>query len=71
MKQQIRPELQISPELARLLREAQPPTEEELWEQRISFAYGNLALHNPHVTKEDVRRAAEDLRLRGIDAIRF
>lgn len=33
-------------------------TDEELQSQRISFAYGNIALHNPTVTTEDVRKAA-------------
>jgi ABC-type uncharacterized transport system ATPase subunit len=31
--------------------------------ERISFVYGNLALHNPNVTKDDIRRAAERIRL--------
>lgn len=39
-------------------------TEEETQEQRISFAYGNLSLHDDKVTKESVRRAAESIRLR-------
>lgn len=39
-------------------------TEEEMQEQRISFAYGNLSLHDDKVTKESVRRAAESIRLR-------
>ena len=30
--------------------------------QRISFAYGNTALHNPEITREDVERAAVMLR---------
>lgn len=31
-------------------------------EQRISFAYGNVAMHNPNLTKQDVIDAAERLK---------
>jgi hypothetical protein len=37
-------------------------TEEELREQRISFAYGN-ALNSELITKESVREAAQNMRL--------
>lgn len=30
-------------------------------EQCISFAYGNLKLHNPNITKDDVRKASKEL----------
>jgi hypothetical protein len=65
MAKRIQSDLKASSELERLLSWAKehPPTEEELQEQRISFAYGNLALHDPRVTKDDVRRAVEHLRL--------
>jgi len=33
-------------------------SEEEKEKQRISFAYGNCAIENPDITKEDVARAA-------------
>lgn len=33
-------------------------TPEERREQRISFAYGNVSMHNPDVTREMVERAA-------------
>lgn len=65
MKQRIQSDIQTSPELQRLLNEARKHevTEEELREQRISFAYGNLALRDPSVTKDDIRRAAQRIRL--------
>lgn len=37
-------------------------TEEELREQRISFAFGN-ALHSDRITKESVRLASEHIRI--------
>lgn len=54
--------LPLSPELRRLLDEARVPTEKELHEQRISFAYGN-AMNLNGITKESVRRAAQHIRL--------
>lgn len=36
-------------------------TASEKEEQRRSFAYGNLKLSNPNVTREDIDRAAEQL----------
>lgn len=39
-------------------------SEEELHEQRISFAFGQ-ALNNEKVTKESVRTTAQRVRLRG------
>ena len=52
------------PELMRLLEEARnkPITEEELHEQRISFAFGNAPESNL-ITKESVRRASRNIRL--------
>ena len=51
-------------ELDRLLREAlrRPMTEAEKEEQARSFAYGNCAIGNPHVTREMVDEAAERLK---------
>lgn len=34
---------------------------EQAEEQRRSFAYGNTALENPKITREDIDRAAEKL----------
>jgi hypothetical protein len=52
------------PELMRLLDAArkQPMTEEELQEQRVSFAFGN-APDSALITKESVRRASNHIRL--------
>ena len=36
-------------------------TPEDWKRQRISFAYGNGALHDPKITRESVERAAEEL----------
>lgn len=53
------------PELLRLLESSRekPVTEEELHEQRISFAFGN-ALDSELITKESVRNASRKISLR-------
>jgi len=53
------------PELVRLLKETrdQPVSEEDLREQRVSFAFGN-ALGSDSITKESVRHASENIKLR-------
>lgn len=38
-------------------------TEKERKEQAISFAYGNVKLSNPNVTREMVKRAYEELKV--------
>jgi hypothetical protein len=52
------------PELTRLLQasQARQVSEEELREQRISFAFGN-ALGSDRITKESVRLASEHIKL--------
>jgi len=52
------------PELMRLLEASRntPVTEEELHEQRISFAFGN-ALESELITKESVRLASRKISL--------
>jgi hypothetical protein len=52
------------PELTRLLDESRerPVTEEELREQRISFAFGN-ALKSDAITKDSVRNASHNISL--------
>ena len=52
------------PELTQLLERTSksPVTEEELREQRISFAFGN-ALGSNLITKDSVRRASEHIKL--------
>ncbi|HEY6946737.1 MAG TPA: hypothetical protein VI431_16490 [Candidatus Acidoferrum sp.] len=53
------------PELVRLLKETEnrPVSEEELREQRVSFAFGN-ALGSKTITKESVRHASRNLKLK-------
>lgn len=55
----------IDPELMKLLDVVRERgvTEEELHEQRISFAYGN-APETSKITKDSVRRASRNIRLR-------
>jgi hypothetical protein len=52
------------PDLIRLLDEARTKlvTEDELREQRISFAFGN-ALNSELITKESVRNASRHIKL--------
>jgi hypothetical protein len=52
------------PELMRLLEESRkrPVSEEELHEQRISFAFGN-APDSELITKESVRLASKNIKL--------
>lgn len=55
------------PELVRLLGESRNKTlsEEELREQRISFAFGNApASSSDRITKDSVRTASTHIRLR-------
>lgn len=53
------------PELLRLLDETRnkPVSEDELREQRISFAFGNAPASAESITKESVRHASSKLRL--------
>lgn len=53
------------PELVRLLEAARTKevTEEELQEQRISFAFGNAPASSTLITKESVRFASKHVRL--------
>lgn len=44
-----------------LLERTLPMTAAEREEQRRSFAYGNAAIANGHVTREAIDRAAEEL----------
>ncbi len=48
------------PELDQLIRQARDHvmTPEELFEQRVSFVYGNVSMSNPNVTREMVREVA-------------
>ncbi len=53
------------PELRRLLNESRraPVTEEELREQRISFAFGNAPADAENITKDSVRKASQSMKL--------
>lgn len=62
MAHRLRADLVVTSDLVALLLSAVPASEEELHEQRISFAFGN-ALDNPLVTKESARRASKNVRL--------
>lgn len=56
--------IQPDPELAKILEESKTVrvTEDELREQRISFAYGN-APQRSSITKDSVRIASEHIKL--------
>jgi hypothetical protein len=53
-------------ELARLLEETRGivVTEDDLREQRVSFAFGNAPASATNITKDSVRQASEHIRLR-------
>jgi hypothetical protein len=55
-----------NPELTRLLQEARSRTvtEDELREQRISFAFGNAPFSSERITKDSVRLASRKISLR-------
>jgi len=57
-------ELAQHPELDRLLEKARkvPVTDEQLQEQRVSFAYGN-APQSSRITKDSVRNASKTIRI--------
>jgi hypothetical protein len=52
-------------ELMRLLQESRKKTvtEDELHEQRISFAFGNAPRNSESITKDSVRLASKNIRL--------
>jgi len=55
------------PELAKILErsKATAVSEEELKDQRISFAYGNAPQSSEHrITKESIKAASEHIKLR-------
>lgn len=55
-----------NPELLKVLEASRnkPVTEEELHEQRISFAFGNAPANSKFITKDSVRCAAKNISLR-------
>jgi hypothetical protein len=56
-------EIKADPDLKKMLEESRPATEEELREQRISFAYGNAPADATSITKDSVRHASQHIRL--------
>lgn len=64
-RKQFQSNLTVNPELAELLQNARtnPVTEEELREQRVSFAFGN-APQSELITKDSVRLASKNIRLK-------
>jgi hypothetical protein len=55
----------VDQELARLLGESRnrPVTEDELREQRVSFAFGNAPVASDRITKESVRTASTHIKM--------
>lgn len=53
---------------AREYRKLHEFTEEEKNKQAISFAYGNVKLHNPNLTREEVEKEA--LKIHGKSVLR-
>ena len=58
--------IKSDPELQKLLEASRrmPVTEEELREQRISFAFGNAPANAKNITKDSVRKASEHILLK-------
>ena len=58
-------DIKPDPELLKLLDSSRqtPVTEDELHEQRISFAFGNAPADAVNITKESVRKASERIKL--------
>ena len=64
-RKQFQTSLTVDAEFNRLLNEARTKavSEEELREQRVSFAFGN-APQSELITKESVRRSSKNIRLK-------
>jgi hypothetical protein len=60
-------DIKVDEELKGLLDAARntPVTNEELLEQRISFAYGNAPANAKNITKDSVRKASQHILLKG------
>jgi hypothetical protein len=58
-------EIKADPRLKEVLETSRPTqvTEEELQEQRISFAFGNAPVNAKNITKDSVRQTSKKLRL--------
>ena len=66
LRKQFQSNLQLKPELQRLLEEARNReiTDEELRDQRVSFAFGNAPADSENITKASMRTASESLLMR-------
>ncbi|MGA2989621.1 MAG: hypothetical protein ABSD88_04025 [Candidatus Korobacteraceae bacterium] len=58
-------DIKVNPKLQEAIKIARQRqvTDEELREQRISFAFGNAPADAEYITKDSVRRASERIRL--------
>lgn len=65
-RKQFQSSLSVSPELQKLLEDARGKevTQDELQEQRVSFAFGNAPPSSELITKESVTRASQHIGLR-------
>lgn len=59
-------EIKADPELLKALEASRQHkvTEQELREQRISFAFGNAPANAENITKDSVRHTSENIRLK-------
>lgn len=59
-------DIKADPELQKVLEDTRetPVTEGELREQRVSFAFGNAPAGAKNITKDSVRHASQNIRLR-------
>jgi hypothetical protein len=57
--------IKVDPELQNLLEASRqtPVTEDDLREQRISFAFGNAPANAKGITKDSVRKASQSIKL--------
>jgi len=57
------PKSKPHPELVKLLEQAKghKMTPQEVWDQRVSFVYGQLMACAPHITREEVEKSATDM----------
>lgn len=66
VRKQFQSNLKITPKLKRLLAEAHAKevSEDDLREQRVSFAFGNAPADSNLITKDSVELASRRIRLR-------
>ena len=66
VRKQFQSKLVVKPELKRLLTEAltKEVSEDDLKEQRVSFAFGNAPADSKLITKESVRSTSQSIRLK-------